>query len=420
MSIDVRNLFNGKFKKKRIYLDFAAATPLDSDVFKKMEPYWSLHYGNPGALHTEGLFSKEALTDAREAIARAISVKPEEILFTSGGTEANSLAILGFTQALEERLKKEDRSYADTHFITSSSEHPSVLRCFSALESKGARVDFVDFNPHGLLDVAVIKKLLRKETVFMSCAYVNSEIGTVQPVSDIAKEIRAHEKKMGTHVVFHVDASQAPLYFDCTPGALGVDLMTIDGQKIYGPKGVGFLYKREGVSLEPIMRGGSQEFGLRPGTENIPLIVGMKESFIKAVENKDEEVKKITALRDYFIALLKKEIPQAILNGDQILRSPNNVNISIPGMDSEYLVIALDERGIAATTKSACLGRSNDAHSYVVASLYKKDEAVGDTHNTFAKSALRFSLGKGITKQDIRFVVSVLSHEVEKLDRLVL
>lgn len=410
--------FKIKNKEKRIYLDYSASTPLDPHILKEMEPYWNIHFGNAGALHKEGLKSKDVLNKAREDIARSIFSKPEEIIFTASGTESNSLAILGYMKALEKKLKKEGKSINNLHIITSSAEHPSVLDCFRFFQEKGVLVDFVNLNEKGIINPKEVRKLLRKETVLISISYVNNEIGTVQPIQEIAKEIRAHEKEtardINSKIIFHIDASQAPLYFDCTPDHLEVDLMTIDGQKIYGPKGVGFLYKRNGVALLPIMKGGGQEYGLRPGTENIPLIVGIKEAFVKAVLNREREVKSIKSLQDYFISLIQKRIPHVVLNGDRNLRSPNNINISIVGIDNEYLVVALDEHGIAASTKSACLGHGNGVYSYVVSSLYK------DKGADIAKSAIRFSLGRGVTRRDIDYVVSVLSDEVEKFDKVVL
>lgn len=403
-----------KNKRKRIYLDYSASTPLDPDILKKMNPYWNIHFGNAGALHSEGVKAKDVLNKARNDIARSIHSKPEEIIFTGSGTEGNSLAILGYMNALEKKLKKEGKSIKGLHVVTGSAEHPSTLNCSDSFQEEGVLVDLIDFDECGIINPKDVRKLLRKETVFVSMSYVNNEIGTVQPILEIAKEIRTHEKETGAKIIFHIDASQAPLYFDCTPDNLGVDLMTIDGQKIYGPKGVGFLYKRNGVSLEPIMKGGNQEFGLRPGTENIPLIVGLKEAFTKAVLNREKEVKNIKDLQDYFINLLEQEIPQMILNGDRELRSPNNINISIVGLDNEYLVIALDERGIAIATRSACLGLGNGTHSYVVELLYK-DKKRGVE---IAKSSIRISLGRGITKQDIKYVVSVLADEVKKFDSI--
>ena len=404
------------FKRKRIYLDYAASTPLSAGAHKKMEPYFWVHYGNAGALHKEGSVAKQALEEARNDIAHALTARPEEIIFTGSGTETNNLAIIGFMEAL--KLKK--GTLSGVHVITSSAEHPSVLECFRSFEKEGVTIDMVDFDERGIINPKEVRALLKKETVFVSIAYVNNEIGTVQPIKDIAREIRLHEKEIGTQVAFHTDASQAPLYFDCTPSHLGVDLMTIDGQKIYGPKGVGFLYKRKGVILEEVMKGGNQEFGLRPGTENIPLIVGLQVSFTDAVSGRYKEVKEIKALQEFFLAKLKKEVPHAVLNGDPVLRSPSNINISIPGVDNEYLVIVLDEHGIAAATKSACLGHGNGEHSYVVASLYRDKRKHGsedtDQSIALAKSAVRFSLGKGTTKRDISYVISILANEVKKID----
>ena len=406
--------------RKRIYLDYAAATPLDLGILKKMEPYFNIHFGNPGALHKEGIEAKRVLTDARARIAQSILSKPEEVIFTAGGTEGNNLAILGYINTLKEKIEKGGTSIKDVHVITSSAEHPSVLDCFRSLKAQGVQVDMIDFNTQGIVEPKKVRKLLRKETLFASISYVNSEIGTVQPIKDIAKEIRAHEKETGASIVFHTDASQAPLYFDCTPSHLGVDLMTIDGQKIYGPKGVGFLYKKDSVSLSPIMKGGSQEHGLRPGTENVPLIVGMVASFIEATQNREKEVERIKILQDHFITLLTQHIPDAVLNGSRSLRSPNNINISIPGMDGEYLVVALDEHGIAAATKSACLEHTDIGHSYVVESLYINKQSKAGLGATMAKSAIRFSLGRSTTKKDIEYTVSVLLDERQKIDKVVL
>ncbi len=374
-----------------------------------MEPYFSIHFGNAGALHKEGEISKRVLNECRKGIADSIQTTPEEIIFTSSGTEGNNLAIIGHISALIE----EGGELKDIHIVTSSAEHPSVLDCFTFFRDKGVSVDMVDFEENGVIDPKAVRAILRKKTLFVSISYVNNEIGTVQPIKEIAKEIRAHEKEMGTKIIFHTDASQAPLYFDCIPKNIDVDLMTIDGQKVYGPKGVGFLYRRKGVNLESIMKGGNQEHGLRPGTENIPLIVGMKESFVEAVLHIEKEVREISELQKYFLEKLKQHIPKAVLNGDSKLRSPNNVNISIPGIDNEYLMIALDEHGIAVATKSACLGHGNGKYSYVVASLYK-DEGFGIK---MAKSSIRFSFGRGVKKKDIDYVISVLVDEVNKFDK---
>lgn len=394
------------FSKKRIYLDYAAATPVDKKVMKVMEPYWREHFGNAGGIHSEGRYSKQILTTSRERIAHAIAVQPEEIIFTGSGTEGNNLAIFGYMDG----LKKTGVSVAETHVVVLSAEHPSVLDCFKALEEEGVAVSYITFNEHGVLDPQALKQALTPQTRLVSVAYVNNEIGTIQPIAELGKIIRSYEKEhaLGGQVCFHTDASQAPLYLNCEPTHLGVDLMTIDGQKIYGPKGVGCLYKKKSISLVPHMKGGNQEYRLRPGTENIPLIVGLAEAFVAATTSHPAMSEKLAALRDYFIAEVLEKIPGVLLNGDAKSRVANNVNISIPGFDNEYLTILLDERGIAAATKSACLGHNSNTYSYVVSSL------TGD--EMLARSSLRFTLGKQTTKDDVDRTVSVLVDVTKKLD----
>ncbi|NQV93460.1 aminotransferase class V-fold PLP-dependent enzyme, partial [Candidatus Kaiserbacteria bacterium] len=204
-------------KRKRIYLDYSASTPLDPRILKKMEPYWNIHFGNAGALHKEGVESKRVLDKARAQIAHSILSKPEEIIFTASGTEGNSLAVLGYINALEKRIVNAGTSVKGLHVITSSAEHPSVLDCFRTFQDKGMSVDFVDFDERGIINPKEVRKLLQKDTVLVSVSYVNNEIGTVQPVKEIAREIRAFEKDIKSRIIFHIDASQAPLYFDCTP-----------------------------------------------------------------------------------------------------------------------------------------------------------------------------------------------------------
>ena len=267
--------------KRRVYLDYAAATPLDRDIEKKMIPYWSKYFGNAGGLHKEGRIARKAVTDARKKIAHAIKVQAEEVIFTASGTESNNLAIFGFMN----KLKEEKGSVEEVHAISSSAEHPSVLDCFKTLEKEGLMVSYIDFNKEGMVEPKDVEALLTPKTRFLSIAYVNNEIGTIQPIKEISRKIKAYGKKERINILFHTDASQAPLYLDCTPHILGVDLMTIDAQKIYGPKGIGFLYKKKEVALSSVIKGGNQEFTLRAGTENTPLIVGMAESFARAASS---------------------------------------------------------------------------------------------------------------------------------------
>ncbi len=392
------------FKKKRIYLDYAAATPLDPRVFRKMKPYWHTYFGNPGGIHAEGVCVRETLERSREAVARNLSVKAKDIIFTSGGTESNNLALMGYISSFS---TKEDPT--NIHVLTLATEHPSILETCKHVEKKGVSVTYLEVNEEGIVTPQMVREKLTPQTRLVSISYVNSEIGTIAPIRDIRKVIRGYEKKEGTRIVFHTDASQAPLYFDCSPEHLGVELLTLDAQKIYGPKGVGVLYKNAHVDLEPIMYGGSQESGMRPGTENTPLIVGMSEALHYACEDREEAYAQMKELQEYFLKEVESHIPRAVLNGSRTERSPNNINISIPHIDSEYLVVALDEHGIAAATKSACLGYSKKG-SYVITSLKKGTDS--------EDNALRFSMGRETTKRDIDRVISVLVREITKLDKV--
>lgn len=387
-----------KNNKKRIYLDYASSTPVDSRVVKAMEPYWSDSFGNAGSVHKEGQEAKDALNEARKKIARDISAHSNEIIFTSGGTESNNIAIFGVIAALE----RSGTTKKDMHIITSVIEHPSVLDCFSFLKEQGVEVSFIGVNENGIFNLKEFEEALRPNTVLVSLMYVNNEIGTVQPISTVSKIIKnlnEENNNKNQKIYFHTDACQAPLYFNCDVNRLGVDLMTIDAQKIYGPKGVGFLYKRRGVLIESIFKGGNQESGLRPGTENTPLAVGISEAFSLAVMERDKESERLIKLRDYFIKEILQKVKGAELNGDAKERSPNNINISIPGIDAEFFVLKLDANGIAIGSRSACIAQEG-GKSYVITSLGRGD--------IYADSSLRFTLGKGTTKKSIDYVVEVM------------
>lgn len=358
-----------------------------------MKTYWSENFGNPSSITKMGVLARKAVEQARMIVAESLLRRPNEIIFTGGGTESNNLAILGLVNNLERQGSK----ISDLHFITSNIEHSSVLECFKELERRGAQVDYLKVQESGLIDLKDLRKAIRPNTVLISIAYANNEIGTVQPVKDIAKEVR-HARKEKDLPYFHTDASQAGLYLDLNINQLGVDLMTLDGQKINGPKGVGALFVKAGVNISPITFGGGQEKGLRSGTENVPLIVGLAKALELARKDFEKTAKKVKIVRDYFWQKLQKQIPGAVLNGDFENRLPNNLNFSVPGIDPEFTVLCLDEVGIVCSTKSAC---DHDAdESFVIRALGKSDEIV--------KSALRFSLSENITKKDLDFVVKKL------------
>ena len=397
--------------KKRIYLDHAATTPVDRRVLKAMLPLFSEDFGNPGSLHKEGVRSKSAVLSARVGVANILGVAPNEIIFTSSGTESNNLAILGL--ATHPELK--GYALGDLHFITSTIEHNSVLECFKELQKRGARVSFVSVKKDGVLDLKEFERALGPKTVLVSIMFVNNEIGTVQPINEIEKIIRKHEK-MGTFTrkvpgsdkkrpVFHTDASQAPLYFSLKSARLGVDMITLDAQKVYGPKGVGLLYRKKDISLKPLFFGGEQEYGLRPSTENVPGVVGFSEALKIAEEEREKESVRLRNLRDECIKQILEIAPGAELNGSHDMRSPNNINISFPGTTGEWIVFQLDARGIAVGSRSACMS-GDDAGSYVITALGKDMER--------ATSSVRITLGRATRKEDINSLVSALADILKK------
>lgn len=386
----------------RVYLDFASATPVDEGVRRVMDRYFSRDFGNPGTISQEGLVAKEALDSARTIIARTISTRSKEIIFTSGGTESNNLAITALVKALKE---KETRSLKDIHIVTSVIEHSSVLEVVRALERGGVSVTYIPASRDGMVDSKIVEKALTEKTVLVSIMYVNNEIGVINPIADISRAVKRFRVKHSTFYPYlHTDASQAPLFLDCTPEKLGVDLMTIDGGKIYGPKGIGFLYKKREVPLSPIFEGGGQESTLRSGTENIPLIVGLAYAFEKAQKEKDVQSDRFLKLRNYFIDSIKSQVPRAVFNSSRGANTvPSIINISIPDMLGEFLVVALDTKGVATTSRSACL--SSEEGSYVV-------RAMSDSEKR-ARGTVRFSLGRSTTKADIDYAVRALAETVD-------
>ncbi len=391
--------------KKRIYLDYAASTPLDPRVFRVMKPFLETQFGNPGSIHREGVVAKGAIDSARKNIADTVRAHPDEIIFTSGGTESNNLAVFGSVAARE----KENMPLSKMHFVTSAIEHPSIMNIFYALERRGASVSYVGVDAGGTINHQELKKALKKETVLISILYANSEIGAIQPISEIAKTVRLFRKTNHSKFpLLHTDASQSPLYLDMNIQKMNVDFLTLDGHKIYGPKGVGALFKKRDVVIEPLFYGGGQEYGFRPGTENVPGIIGLSEALTRACAEKEKESRRMTLLRDYFIQRVLASIPRAELNGNTRARLANNVNFSFVGMESEWIVLQLDAAGIAAGSKSACLSKAENK-SYVIAALHKSD--------AHAQSSVRFTLGKSTIKKDIDYTLKQLARICDKTAR---
>jgi len=387
VSMRLERLFKGVIPFShfdRVYMDYAGATPVLEEALEAMRT--AVLVGNPGALHKEGEEARESISSSREAIAGAFGVKAERIFFTSGGTESNNLAIIGYFR----RLKSIGVDTREAHWVAGSMEHPSVLECFKYIEMNGGRVTYLSPDGNGIYGSSALANALLPETVFVSLGWANGEIGTVQPVHSLARA--AHARSGKRRIIFHSDAGQAPLYLSRQFNGLGADIITLDSGKLYGPRGIGALYIAEDVELEPLILGGSQEKGLRAGTENTALAAGFAASLSSVVARRSKEAKRLFALKERLRVLL--EGIGAVVNGSRDLSLPHILNVSIPEIDSEYFVLSLDHKGIAAATKSAC--REGEDTSHVVASLGKDKWR--------ARNTIRLSLGIGTTARDVERV----------------
>src|SRR3990167_497865 len=379
----------GMFRARRIYLDHASAPPVRGEALKAMRSA-ERFLGNPGAIHAEGALAKKALEDARARVALVLGARSRELVFTSGLTEANNLAILGYARGLE-RIR---RSLADTHWIVSALEHDSVLSSFGEIERMGGKVSYAHPKEDGIIALSEVERLLKPETVFVSIGWANNEIGTIQPLSKIARVLRAYESAHKTAIAFHADAGQGPLYLPTVVHSLGVDLLSLGSNKLYGPHGVGALFvdhRSLAGKLAGIILGGSQEGGLRAGTENAALALGFGAAFECVARERESESKRLAELRDALARQLSERIPGLIVNGDIEHALPHMLNISIPNISSEYIVLALDRAGIAISTKSAC--REGEDSSHVVAALG------GESWR--ARNTLRISLGRDTRESHI-------------------
>jgi cysteine desulfurase len=384
----IQQLFSRLQPKKRIYLDYGAATPVHDSVVRAMQPFLSTQFANPGSIHAEGVLARRAIDNAREEVARTLRVRTTDITFTSGGTESNNLAILGYVHALHARGK----TYESMEIISTRIEHPSILEVLQVCAQLGVRIIYTPLTEDGTIVQDSFVSLLNPDVVLVTFAYVNSEIGTVQDVKRISRAVRIWNTEHSGNIAIHLDASQAPLWLPCTVDMLGVHLMTLDAGKCYGPKGVGVLVHRHGVPLAPILYGGGQEGGVRAGTENVPLIVGCAYALVRAQKEYLDRSKRIAALKDYALATIECSIPGAVINGSRTNRVANNINFSLSGLDTEYATIFLDQKGIAVATRSAC-GSLETTGSMVVRIL------TGD--HVRALSTLRITLGEDSTAQEI-------------------
>lgn len=391
---------------KRIYLDYASATPV---LPKALAAFCAAaeHYGNPGAIHAEGVAAKKSLEASRFSISQELACKSREVVFISGGTEANNLAILGFAR----RYEQIRRTLADTHWVVSAIEHPSVLECFAEIERMGGVVTYVHPDAKGHISADSVSAALRPGTVFVSIGWANHEIGTVQQLSAISRAIHAHEVKNASRVIFHSDAGQAPLYIAPQVHTLGVDVLSIDSGKLYGPRGIGALYVSNRTDLARIMHGGAQERGLRAGTENTALAAGFAAAFAATQEIRDVEKSRLKKIRDALAHALSETFPGAIINGDLDRALPHMLNVSLPNISSEYMTLALDHAGISISTKSACR-EGEERLSHVVSELDRSNSPAWRAANT-----LRFSFGMDSVLADVDVVIEKLRKSIKEAAR---
>ena len=350
-------------------------------------------------MYESGRRSAGAISKSKATVADVLGCKSDEIIFTGSGTESDNLALLGVARANRGNGR---------HIIISAIEHKAVLEAAKRLVGEGFEVSHAPVLPNGIIDLVAFETLLREDTILVSVMYANNEIGTIQPVSEIAAIIKKYRGQK-QFPLFHTDACQAAGFLSLEVRALGADLMTLNGSKIYGPKGVGILYVKNGMRIEPIIVGGEQERGLRAGTESVPLIVGCAEALKRANDMRKEESGRQTALRDYFIEAMHRLLPEATLNGDPLLRLPNNAHFSFPHVEGESILLMLDAAGIEVSTGSAC-SASDLRPSHVLLAL-GADEAL-------AHGSVRFSLGRHTTREDLDYVLSVLPRIVSRLNSL--
>lgn len=376
---------------KRIYLDYAATTPTHPEVVEAMLAYFRDACGNPSSIHSFGQEAKGAMEEARDKIASLIGARSEEIVFTSGGTEADNIAVKGVAYANEGK---------GNHIITTSIEHHAVIEACKSLERRGFEVTYLPVDSYGLVEPQDVKKAITDKTILISVMHANNEVGTIEPIAEIGSIARERG------IPLHTDAVQTVGHIPVDVNELGVDLLAISAHKLYGPKGVGALYIRKGTRIIPFVHGGEQERRRRAGTENVPGIVGFGKAVEIAREEMDEGAKRLISLRDKLIKGLMRGIEHIHLNGHPTRRLPNNVNMSIEFVEGESMLLNLDLEGIAASTGSACSSSSLQPSHVLL--------AMGLSHE-LAHGSLRFSLGRETTEEEIERVSAILPQIVAKL-----
>lgn len=375
----------------RVYLDNNATTKMDNEVFEAMVPYLTEYYGNASSLHLFGKETNKAMNESRETIAKYLGCEPNEVIFTASGSESDNLAIRGIARAYKNRGK---------HIISSPIEHPAIKNTLKDLEDEGYEVTILHVNKDGVVDVEELKKAIKDDTILITVMHANNETGAFQPIEEIAKI--AKENK----IIFHVDAVQTMGKVDIKPKEIGIDLLSFSGHKFYGPKGIAALYWRNGVRFGKVLTGGGQEGKRRPGTSNVPGMVGMAKALEIAYRDMDTEFKKEEELRDYFESEVLKRIPEVVINAKNTKRLPGTSSITFKYLEGESILLSLSYKGIAVSSGSACSSDDLQA-SHVLLAMGIAPE--------FAHGTIRFGLGKYNTKEEIDYTLNVLVEVIEKL-----
>ena len=397
------NRILNRFEKKprRIFLDYASATPVLKEVGQEMVKYFSRNFYNPSAIYQEALEVKKEVEDYRSRVAGLVGAGKQEIVFTAGGTESVNLAILG---AFEEYSKT---AKGKPHIIISAIEHPAVVRAAEEVVRRGGEMSVVEVDEEGVVSIESLKKLLKKNTFLVSITLANSEIGTVEPVAKIGRIIKEERKARGAgYPLLHTDASAAPGFLEVKLEALQCDMLTLDGSKIYGPKGVGILATRRGVKLHPIIFGGSQERGRRPGTTNPAMIAGIARALEIAARDRESEAKRLESMRQKFIEKVIRALPHAIINGSSDAHLPNIVSISIPNTLSEFLLLKLDKEGVLVSVGTACSFDEKVSGSPIIRAIGKPE---------LSESTLRFSFGRGTSEKELKIATEIFCREARNL-----
>ncbi|MEM2956475.1 MAG: cysteine desulfurase NifS [Candidatus Pacearchaeota archaeon] len=378
----------------KVYMDNAATTPVRKEVIKAMLPYFNKKFGNASSLHLYGREARDAIENARKTIARIINAEPEEIIFTSGGTESDNMAIKEIAFASKTKHKNE--------IITSKIEHDAVLESCKMLEKIGFKVHYVNVNKEGIVDIDEIKRMITDKTILVSIMHANNEIGTIQPIEEIGRICKRY------NVYFHTDAVQTFCKLPIDVKKMNIDLLSASSHKIYGPKGVGFLYIRKGIIIEPLIHGGGHEFGFRSGTENVPGIVGFAKAAELANKERERERRRLKKMRDRIIRELKK-IEGCEINGSLKNRLENNINVSFRAIEGESILLKLDKKGIAVSTGSACSSKSLEPSHVLL--------ALGLPHIA-AHGSIRISLGRFNTEKEVDYLLKVFPKVIEELRKI--